>query len=290
MVVATIEGVRPVRLEGAGLMVSGRSETLNVGVALLADPLVLLAAGRQQALDWQLLPGGPSVTARADALRFIRSLAASGSVTITFGKRDPLPPLMFDGGSWEDEDEWRLFEDLATLEEWSGVGIPMPSEVSARQATIAAQAAGWVRAQQIEATVSHEITFEVSSDLAVMPDELRLHQTFDLELLDLTIPLGEGVTRLGLRDVRRCGDSTFRAAVDPPRTTFALSPPPGRRLPARRTQVERQVAVGPAPSRPPAQDVRRRAKRSLKAVLSVQRPHPIGANDTSTLLDLVRGD
>lgn len=291
--VATLDGVRAFRLSAAGLMAAGRSETLSVGVAMLADPLVVLAVGG--GLHWRLMPGGPSVTARADALRFIRGLAAGGSLTLQLGDHDPLPPLEFDGGPWSDEDEWRLFEDLAVLEEWSGVGIPMPAEVAASEATIAAQAASWARTQRLEATISGALTFEAAAGLADGdPDELRVHQEFGLDLLGITLPMGEGAARIALSEVQRETDDGTRFTAWPasPDVTFDLSPPPGRVQPARRTQARASAPPvrEPDPGIRAPIEVRRPSSQRLSAVLRnrTRRLPPSGA--TAALLDAVRGD
>lgn len=155
-------------------MVSGRGEDLSVGVALVADPLVLLAVGgAQAALHWSLLPGGPSVTSRADGLRLIRGLAAGGQLSFQMEPRQALPPLELGQGPWEDEDEWRLFEDLAVLEEWSGEAIPLPEAGSAEEATAAAQAASWARTEQIDAHITDAVRLAATADAAFeQPDEL----------------------------------------------------------------------------------------------------------------------
>jgi hypothetical protein len=296
---AKLDGIRRAELTAPGLMVRGHTDDLRVGVALVADPLVMLAVGgAHRALHWSLLPGGPSVTSRADSLRLIRGLAAGGELRFQVGDRDPFPPLELQGGAWNDEDEWRLFEDLAALEEWSGVTIPMPRHVSAEAATIAAQAASWARSQQIDAQITDALAFGTEKDLKLgEADELRLHQDFGIDLLGADIPLGEGIARVKLRSVAPDGTEglTYRAWPAQRDISFWLMSPPNRRLPARRTQPERLLPPGaqwpaqlrhrPAFARP--------ARRRLSEVLGARRPHEVSAADhpkgTAGLVDDIRG-
>jgi hypothetical protein len=81
-----LDGIRSGSWAGAGLMVAAQEEVLVVGMARIADPLVLLAVGGPSpAMHWTLLPGGPSVTSRADGLKLIRGLAAGGDLTLRDG-------------------------------------------------------------------------------------------------------------------------------------------------------------------------------------------------------------
>lgn len=297
---ATLDGIRRACLTAPGLMVRGRGEDLRFGVALIADPLVLLAVGgAQAALHWSLLPGGPSVTSRADGLRLVRGLAAGGHLTFQMGGHEALPPLEFGEGLWEDEDEWRLFEDLAVLEEWSGVTIPMPAAVSADEATTAAQAASSARTEQIDARITDAITFAVTADATPeKPDELRLHQEFGLHLLGAEIPLGEGVARVALSGVAQenAEKSTYRAWPARSDVSFLLRPPPNRRLPTRRTQPERvsPPVVRLKTERPLRRAFQRAAGRQLAEVLAERRirgsPGGRLSRGTSELLDDIRGD
>lgn len=297
-VTASLDGVRSGRWEGVGLMVAVRDDTMRVGVALIADPLVLLAVGGQaQALYWTLLPGGPSVTLRADALKLIRGLAAGGDLTFEVGSRI-LPPLSLDGGAWDYEDEWRLFEDLAVLEEWSGMTLPVPEVVTAEEATRAAQAASWVRTEQVDATLAGTISFTTREAVSEIPDELRLSQTFGVALLGVDVRLGDGTASVKLGHVDREDEDglTFRAQPDPAEVMFTLAPPAGRRLPARRTQP---ASVLPprergARSRLSSLALVRRTRRPFAEVLasrkSHSRPETALRGGTKALLDDIRGE
>lgn len=290
---ATLDGMRRASVAAPGLMMVG-GEAHGVGVAIVADPLVLLAvSGEQQALHWTLLPGGPTVTSRADGLRLIRGLAAGGQLTLEFEGQEPLPPLELDGGDWYDEDEWRLFEDLAVLEEWSGVTIPIPERVSAEEATVAAQAASRVRSQQIDAQITEAIpSGAVTSASLQEADELRLHRDFGVTLLGVEVSLGEGVARIELAGVDQAGADRYRGLAARSDISFSLVPPPGRRLPSRRTQPA-SAPVPPSSLDRSPHVFERPARRRLSDVLSDRRTgvsaarHPRG---TAGLLDEVRGE
>jgi hypothetical protein len=297
---ATLNGIRRARLRAPGLM--ARGPDLSVGVAFLADPLVLLIVGtpEQRSLHWSLLPGGSSVTARADGLRFLRGLAAGGQLTFQTESRDALPPLDVEGDRWDDEDEWRLFEDLAALEEWSGATLPMPKVVSAEEATIAAQAASWSRTQQLAAHLTDVITFVAKTVAFDEANDLLLHQEFGVELFGVEVPLGDGAARVRLRRVESesaptQGPRTYRAWPARSELTFWLSPPQSRRLPARRTQPDHLSPGG----QPKAEEsVRlsfvRPARRRLKDVLTARRRRETAParhiGGTTGLLDDVRGE
>lgn len=297
--VATSGGLRPATINAAGLMARSASDSFRVGVALIADPLVLLAiGGDERALHWSLLPGGPSVGARADALRMIRSIAAGGHLTFRMGPRPALPALEIDGGDWADEDEWRLFEDLAVLEEWSGTTIPMPTRVSSADATAASSAASWVRSTQIEARLDGSVSFQADDPSVAGADEVRLHQDFRVELLGLSLPLGTGTARVPLDRVVREDSSSdsFEAWPVDPQMTFWLAPPASRRTPVRtqRGHVYSPNASAVAPSLGPTyrRPARSRvsdvlARRSLRSSKLRAADHPRGS---AGLLDEIRGN
>lgn len=299
---ATLDGIRRARLRAPGLMARGRTADLSVGVALLADPLVLLIVGtpEQRSLHWSLLPGGPSVTARANGLRFLRGLAAGGQLTFQTESRDALGPIDVEGDRWDDEDEWRLFEDLAALEEWSGVTLPMPKVVSAEEATIAAQAASWARTQQVAAHLTDVITFAANNVAFDEADDLGLHQEFGVELFGVEVPLGEGAARVALRRVDResaptQGPRTYRAWPARSDLTFWLSAPQSRRLPAHRTQPDHLSPGGqPKAGESGRLSFVRPARRRLRDVLTARHRRETAParhiGGTTGLLDDVRGE
>lgn len=290
-------------LEGVGLLARGPGGRQNVGAALLADPLVLLAvAGPESAVHWTLLPGGESVTARADALRLLRMLSAPGALTFAFrDHEEPLASIEIPGGPWSDEDEWRLFEDLACLEEWSGAALPMPTKVNAEEATRAAQAASWARNQRIRATLSGPLRFLVAEPVTEEPDEIRLSQEFSMELFGVELVLGTGSARVAIAEIEEPSqDDHGRWLTARPLTeeiVFWLTPPRSRRLPPLRTQPL-EIHREPVPGRERFSDRARiasRARRSLSGVLAARREAeetaPISHGESlSTVLDDIRAD
>lgn len=279
-------------------MVAAPGRAVQIAMALIADPLVLLAvSGPNPALHWSLLPGGPSVTSRADGLKLIRGLAAGGLLTFGMGGQE-FPPLELPGGAWEYEDEWRLFEDLAVLEEWSGVTLPVPDEVTADEATRAAQAASWARTEQVDAVLAGAISFSAREALRETPDELRLVQPFGATIMGVEVPLGEGSATVKLQRVDRGGNDgfTYRALPEQVNVSFALFAPAERRLPPRRTQP---VRVAP-PQEQVEEDrlggltLTRRAGRPVAEVLASRRLNRRAGSalpsNTAVLLDDLRGE
>ncbi len=302
-ITAAFTGMHSFEMTGPGLVVLGKAPHVPVGVALVSDPLVLLAVGgladdADRAVHWTLLPGGPSVTARADALSLLRALTSGGSLTFELDSDRELPPLEIPGDDWDQENEWRLFEDLACLEEWSGITLPVPSTVSAAEATRAAQAASWTRTRQVTASISGPITFLAAATSAEMPDELQVHQDFGVRMLDVEVPLGEGVTRVRLARVEQAGKANgdgveYRAWAAEQDITLWLRSPANRRLPPRRTQPDQISAPNVKSTEKALSTLRlaRPARRRLHTVLASRndetRCRP--ASSTSALLNELRG-
>jgi len=133
------------RLGGSGRMYA---DAAFAAVLAVADPLVLLtvSSAGHAASHWAFVPGGPSVTARADALRLLRAMRADGDLVMRVGADEELPALELAGAdTWTrgDEEEWQLFEDLAALEEWSGQSVPVPGALSGDEVARIAPAAAW---------------------------------------------------------------------------------------------------------------------------------------------------
>jgi len=292
------------RLSGVGRVYAGRvAGAMFSAVLAVADPLVLLAVSRagRVASHWALVPGGPSVTARADALRLIRAMRADGNLVMRAGENPELPVLELAGAdTWTkaDEDEWQLFEDLATLEEWSGHRIPVPRELSGEEVARVAQAAVWARTERIEASLTGPLRFTVDDghDLWAV-DELRLHQDFGVAVAGQEVPLGTGEVRIAVEvlTVDEPDAEGLIAVTARPRReeiVFVLNAPPGRRLPARRTQPPaprpgRRPAARPASALP----VVAPASRSVEAVLGALADRPVvSAPSSSALLDDLRGE
>ena len=208
-ITAALTGMHSFEMTGPGLVVLASStcpRRRGTGIRSAGSLAVgALADDADRAVHWTLLPGGPSVTARADALSLLRALTSGGSLTFKLDSDRELPPLEIPGDEWDQESEWRMFEDLACLEEWSGTTLPMPNTVSAAEVTRAAHAASWTRTRQVTASIGGPITFLTAATPAEMPDELQVHQDFGVRMLDVEVPLGEGVTRVKLARVEQVG-------------------------------------------------------------------------------------
>jgi hypothetical protein len=277
-------------------------------VLLVADPFAALVTARgpdaalDGALHWTLVPDGPSATARADALNLLRAMRAPGAFMLAAHERPVrIGPIGFGGHEWSDEQEWRLFEDLATLEEWTGVTVPVPRELDDDTATRVAQAALWVRTQTIPARVSGPVTFRARAapDLADA-DELRVFDTETLSVAGVELDLGQTALRLPIR-VQQVGQPDRAGFVDviaettPGPVDLLLSPPSTRRLPPRRTQaVELAPPRDEAPAAAPdLEDMTpvRVARVSLAARAAGVPPRPAQtAPSVDALLDDMRGE
>ena len=187
-------------------MVLGKAPHVPVGVALISDPLVLLAVGAladdaDRAVHWTLLPGGPSVTARADALSLLRALTSGGSLTFKLDSDLELPPLEIPGDDWDQEERVApCSRTWPAQRSWSGTTLPMPQHGAAARCHAAAEAASSTRTRQVTASISGPIAFLAAAPPAEMPDELQVHQDFGVRILDVEVPLGEGVTRIDSRE------------------------------------------------------------------------------------------
>ena len=292
------------RLAGSGRVFAGRpGGDPCAAVLVMADPLVLLTVRRtgNTTTAWALVPGGPSVTARADALRLVRALRVDGDLVVRAGDDLKWPPLELPGAdTWTsaDEAEWQLFEDLATLEEWSGDSIPVPRELSGEEVAHVAQAAVWVRTERIEASLVGPLTFNVTDERDSRGvDELRLHQDFGVVVGGCDIPLGTGEVQIPVEVTSAEGPdtqglTTVTARARQQQIVFVLKPSPRRRLPARRTQPP-----APRPGGPPASEhalalpVVVPASRSVGAVLRDVADRPVvSAASSAALLDELRGE
>jgi len=290
-------------LTGSGRMFAGEPDgAVFAAMLAIADPLVVLTVSRSGriASHWALVPGGPSVTARADALRFIRATRADGELVLRPGDLPEMPALDLTGATWsrDDEQEWQLFEDLATLEEWSGQAVPMPGELTGEQVAEITQAATWVRTERINASLTGPLRFTVASgrDVASM-DELRLHRHFDVAISGLELPLGTGDVRIAVDHVRVVASNAqgHTKLVARPRhedIVFYLNPPPGRREPAQRTQ---RPAPQPGAPQPPDAElsvpVAVPTSKELDKVLADLHARPAtSAPSSENLLDELRGE
>jgi len=207
--------------------------------------LLLLTDHDRPELRWALVPDEGDVTERADALRLLRALSGGGVLQVqdlTSGELSiSTGGVQMSGFEWTRETEWRLFEALATVVEWSGIEIAQPKEVTAEQATQLAQAAHWIGTERIDARLTGPLSFRGDADQVEGIDELRMEQSFGVHLLGRDISLGTGGGRVRLRQVEvgptgKDGLAPVKAWAKDDRVVFALRPPPGRRQPPLRTQ------------------------------------------------------
>lgn len=292
------------QLAATGRMYAGQpGDPPFAAMLAVADPLVLLTVSRagQGAAHWALVPGGPSVTARADALRLLRAMRAEGELLLRAAGQSPLPSFELgadQGWTERDEGEWQLFEDLATLEEWSGRTIPMPSALTGEEVASAAQSALWARTERIDASLTGPLRFTVppAGDLSAV-DELRLQQDFGVTVSGEDLPLGTGDVSVAVEvlEVDVLGDQglvALTALARREQVVFVLRPPPGRRQPALRTQSP-HARPGPAgePVAEPPAPVVAQATRRLSAALAAIGAEPVAtAPSVAALLDELRGD
>lgn len=283
-----VDGPRALAREIPGF-IARSGDGRSVATAAYADPVCVVITGEgSDLLDWSLLPGGPSVTERADGLRLLRSLARGGVVTL---RTDAIPSpiqLRLDRTEFELEDEWRLFEDLATISEWSGVDLPVPDHVSSADATRAAQAAGWIRSETRDARISGPVTFEVPPGVdASAANELRVRDELDIELLGRRIDLGTTSVRLPLAHVERTSDTGARGRLASPDVTVHLHAPAGRRGPAVRTQGAVSAPTnGASRSRAYARKARIPVTDMLSRSLAQRRPSSV---PSGVLINELRG-
>lgn len=219
-----------------------------------------LAIGRDgihEVLRWWLEPGGDDATLRADALDFLSGLHRGGILSM-IGAMDGrkiatvrLEPKEFDP---ELAEAHPFLTNVATLEEWSGVRLPVPEEVGVQEATDIARAVAIVMARQLPLTVAEELSVVLRNEVAASEfDELRLPRNFTETLLRTPVPLGSCLLAVGVVPIARepAGEGLLRVrcrlANDQPRRVQAhLYPPPTRSRVLRRTLV----AGSPLPPRP----------------------------------------
>lgn len=286
-----VSGPRPMRLGVKGLFAATADQ--RAAVAVLADPLVIVVIGGPRgALHWSLLSGGPSVTARADALSLLRALEAGGSLSFRLGSGPALPPLVMDPANTFDViDEWRLFEDLATLSEWSGVEMEVPTAVSPEEATKASQAASWIRTERVPARSTGPLSFEVpvGVDLDEV-NELRLHEDLGIQVLGTEVPLGTMSIRLPVGRVERATSVRARAWPEQTDVVWTLSPPSSRVLPPRRTQGSQDIdAKGALSSERPSYVRVAEGHLDAEMLARIRRRPTVTAPNTTALLDDLRG-
>ena len=211
-------------------------------------------------LYWQLAGTSADATARADILDFLRVLHRGGELRIIDTDRNQaigtleVPSAPFDADLQRDS---VFLGDVATLEEWAGMVLPLPIEVSAAEVARIAQAAAMIRAREVPVTFTGDIAATVPRGVAGA-DEIELEQDFGVTVFGFEVPLGVGRVRLpvsiGHVEPAPEDPALMRATLHPTvadAVVFMLSPPP-ERTPYKRTLLpDEQITPDPTPPWPP---------------------------------------
>lgn len=215
-------------------------------LSIVAAPLALLIPlDSAPRLRWALAPSDGDVTSRADALRFLRALSGEAKLAIEDlggGPYGTVEPLRLNDQEWDLEPEWRLFEDLAAIVEWSGARLPPPKSLSALEATQVAQVARWIRVQRIDAQLTAPIRLAARlEDLPQSADGqvVTVEHRFRSRIIDRDFGLGVGRAQVPIEHFEAVDTAASPALHAYPLSAevqFFLEPPPSRLLPARRTQ------------------------------------------------------
>lgn len=209
-------------------------------------------------LHWSLRATSADATARADVLDFLRVLHQGGKLQIIDAEVGEsvaaldAPGAPFDAGLARDS---AFLTDVATLEEWAGMVLPVPNEVPAAEVAKIAQAATMVRSREIPVAFSGDIAATMPADILGI-DEIELAQDFGVTVFGFDVPLGVGHVRLPVV----AGETTpvpgqpdlVRVALRPVAASsvlFTLTPP-DEREPYKRTLVPGETPAGPAPGWP----------------------------------------
>jgi hypothetical protein len=236
------------------------ASALTLSVITLLDATVQIVAPTDVPLPvlyWTLQANGADATARADLLDFLRVLHQGGKLEIINTDRGEAVGTLDAPGAPFDADldrDLAFLTDVATLEEWSGMVLPLPSEVPAAEVARIAQAAAMIRAREIPVTFSGDIAATMHSDLSGV-DEVELEQDFGVTVFGFDVPLGVGRVRLpvALGQIRPAPEQPelVRVVLRPvpaEGVVFALSPPP-ERVAYKRTLIpgeEQELETEPA--------------------------------------------
>jgi hypothetical protein len=194
-------------------------------------------------LHWSLTPRSADAMARADLLDFLREIHKGGHLQISdadTGER--MGRLVVPGGPFDRdlEQDWHFLSDVATLEEWAGMSLPLPAEVSAVEVDRIQQAAEMVRTRRVVVGLSSDISTTVTGELEDA-DELQLEQDFGVEVFGYDVPLGTGLAHIQVSIIdqtagEKDGEShvTFRLSEPEQQISFELRPP-DERMPYKRT-------------------------------------------------------
>jgi hypothetical protein len=225
----------------------GPARTVILRGAASSLSLTFVVSPELTTLRWVLEPGGGDATARADILDFLYAMSGDGFLTLRDVERDAFVGKirLFAEAFPEDMERDRAFlSDLATIEEWAGLTVPVPTEASAEEVGLVAEAARFIRARQIALRLQ---ALKAAAPRGTPdPDELRLEQDLGLSLFGYEVPLGTARVAVPVRVANRAPDPeraeldvlAFAPSDDIWERIFEIDPPVTRRPEHRRTWVE----------------------------------------------------
>jgi len=189
-------------------------------------------------LYWAIAPRGADATARAEILDFLRTLHIEGLLHVhNVETGEQVGALEADPAAFDPEleQDWAFLRDVATLEEWGDLALPLPTEVEADEVARIREAAEYVRARRVTYRLAEDIHAVVTTAVSAA-DELILEQGFGVEVFGYDVPLGTGRAHLAVDVVDSSPDPvdasrihvTFRPLASGDRVTFELAPPEGR--------------------------------------------------------------
>jgi hypothetical protein len=177
------------------------ASALTLSLITLLDPTARIESPGDvppPVLHWSLQGNSADATARADLLDFLRVLHQGGKLQITNTDRGESVGVLDAPGAPFDADLARdlaFLADVATLEEWAGIVLPLPGEVAAAEVARISQAAATVRAREIPIRLTGDIAATMPRDVSGV-DEIELEQEFGVTVFGFDVPLGVGHVRL----------------------------------------------------------------------------------------------
>lgn len=203
-----------------------------------AKPITSPADVEPPVLFWSLLAQSGDATARAELLDFLKVLHETGKLRVLNSEaRERIAAVEGEPAPFDPElaRDWRFVRDVATLEEWADVVLPLPREVDAEEVARIQQAATFVRERHVPTRLLREIEAVVTGD-ATAADELVLEQDFGVAVYGYDVPLGTGRARFPVKVIDTEPDPDepsrrrlkFRVASPEGHVVFALTPPSER--------------------------------------------------------------
>jgi len=222
------------------------ASVLTLSLVTVLDPGSVIESSSDVPLPtlvWELRAGSGDATARADVLEFLRVLHEGAELRVFNSEEATVVGVLEAPGAPLDDDLARdlaFLTDVATLEEWSGMVLPIPREVEAKQVATIVQAAAWVRKREVPVTFTGAVAATMPRDVDGV-DEITLEQEFGANVFGYDVPLGTGRVRLdvaiGEIEAIDGHDDLVRVALEvasPAEVVFVLTPPEGW-MPSKRT-------------------------------------------------------